>query len=500
LEPKPTLGSGVPPRTCSVNELALPPERKPTILIRAIQVAVVVCAAAAVGLTLFALDSPVSWGLSVLLIGTLALVLVRDSDLIQLGGLLAASVVVMGGEAGVSPGEAAYFALTLLFFMVWYGREVLAGLPSLRRADDVVAALWLVFGLGVAFVLSWFFGAHPADLRAEAISLFPFLFFFPVKEIVARHRWGVVLVVGVLVWYGLYTSLLNGLALRSVFTGATEWWQIADARFSTGETAMAASLLILMALTPALRSTRARLTLLAAFGIILGGLLLTKSRGYWLSTLFGVIVLLVVSPPDARRRIAIYLTVGIVVFGTIATVLFSDQLTLLVVGLVKRFSSLSTAATTDISLLNRYAENAEAWADIQRNPILGYGWGHQVVHYSVISQGTRHWSFLHNMYLFVWHKVGLWGLFLMLWMWGRGAILSALAARSHTLSSSSRAISAGAAAAIATLGLVANTSNPLGVIDATLISTVVLALAHGLAQRGETLSAAPPPPSTEGSA
>ena len=465
-----------------------PPPLAPTArtpALRLAEAAVVAAAGLVIVLIFLALDSAVPWIVAALALGGLALALVRGHPLLQLGVCLAASVLIMGGEEGVSVGEALYFGLTALFFAGWYTRELAAGVPSLRSTDDIVAWLWLLVGLGVAILVSRVFGANPADHRAEMISLYPFLFFFPVKEAVVRHRNGAALIAGALVGFALYTSVRNGFALRSVFAGADQWWQIADARFSTGETAMAAALMVTLSLFAALRSPRVRLALLAAFGVVLGGLLLTKSRGYWLSVLFGIGVLLAISPARSRARIATYLGLGTVALGMLAVVLFSDQLLLLVVGVVKRFSSLATAATTDISLLNRYAENAATWEEIRRNPILGHGWGNRITHYSVIGRGTRHWSFTHNMYLFVWHKVGLWGLALLLLLWGRAIVRGALAARSAALTPAQQAMATGAAASVAAIALVANTSNPLGVIDASLISTLALALAHGLAQRAD---------------
>ena len=459
------------------------PARTPAL--RLAEAAVIAGGGLAVAVVFLTLDSAVPWLVATVVLGALAVALARGLAQAPLALCLVASVLVMGGEEGVSVGEAMYFGLTALFFAGWYVRELAAGVPSLRTVDDAAAWLWLVVGLGVALVVSRAFGANPADHRAEMISLYPFLFFFPVKEAVVRHRNGAALVTGALIWFALYTSIHNGFALRSVFAGADQWWQIADARFSTGETAMAAALLVTLSLFAALRSPRARLGLLVAFGVVLGGLLLTKSRGYWLSALFGIAVLLVISPPRSRARIAAYLGFGTIALGTIAVVLFSDQLLLLVVGVIRRFSSLTTAATTDISLLNRYAENVATWEEIRRNPILGYGWGEQITHYSVIGKGTGHWSFTHNMYLFVWHKVGLWGLGLLLFLWGRAIARGALAARSGALTRSQKAMATGAAASVATIALVANTSNPLGVIDASLISTLALALAHGLAQRAD---------------
>ena len=189
---------------------------------------------------------------------------------------------------------------------------------------------------------------------------------------------------------------------------------------------------------------------------------------------------------------------GTAVLAVGVVALLGDRVGLVLDGSLNRLMSLTTAGR-DISLVARFAETRAAWDMIKVNPVLGYGWGVQVTHYSVVSEGTTRWAFLHNGYVALWLKTGLWGLGLMLWVWAGALVRGALAGREHRLGDTARACGLGATATVAALSLVAITSNPLSALDLTLVVTLNLALAHGLADRAGALrrteeTPRPPPP------
>lgn len=415
---------------------------------------------------------------------------VRSGRTVQTGVVLVLGAALFGGEPGVSPAEALFFAAAMLLLVSWYGAAALGARRVVASLDDAVALLWLGVGVALALVVSVVVARNPTtEIRAEAIALFPFFLYLPIKETVARHRWGLALVVGALAWYAIYSTLLNAATVRTVVAEATVWYEVANVRFTTGETAMAATVLIGLSVLPTLggRSLRARVVWLGLATVVmvaLAGLVVAKSRGYWLVTVFGLVLALAVSPAETRRKGLLVLVGGVAVLSVLAWAVVPEQVFLLVEGLVIRFASFSSVGT-DPSLLARYAESAAAWSQIRLNPIVGYGWGHQIVYYSSLGEGTQHWSFMHNMYLWVWHKVGLWGLALLLALWGRAVLRGARAARSRQLTLAERSAAAGAVGTAAALGVVGLTSNPLGVPDAALVVTLVLALAHGLGQRAD---------------
>jgi O-antigen ligase len=101
--------------------------------------------------------------------------------------------------------------------------------------------------------------------------------------------------------------------------------------------------------------------------------------------------------------------------------LFADAAALLLEGFVNRLVTLRTAATDDISLVNRFVEASAAWEKIQVNPLLGYGFGTQYTYFSLISFGTFMPSHVHNGYVGLWYKLGLWAIVAVALVWMRSA-------------------------------------------------------------------------------
>lgn len=417
---------------------------------------------------------------------SLAAALARPTPLQLLAGVLALQVFHLEGGAGTSAGEAVAGLALVGYLAYWYAATWLSGRPVVMSTFDVAALLWGTVGVVAAAVLGQVFGANAYDFRADVLATLPFLLYLPVKDVCMRHENGGLVVAGVLVGFGLYATVLNGLLLRSVIVGATEAWQIADARFGTGETSISSGLLLTFGGLAVVKNVRVRLGLLCLAGVLFGGLILTKSRGFWVSTLVGLAVLLVVVPSSERKRLAVACLLGVGALVSVALLFFGDQVALLAAGTIKRFATLSTAATSDISLLNRFVENRAVWEEIRQNPVLGYGWGVQVTHFSLISHTTTTWAFFHNGYLALWIKTGLWGLSLMMWTWIGGLVRGSLAGRASSLLPQSRSIALGASATLVAFSIVVSTSNPFSVLDQMLVVTLLLGLAHGLADRART--------------
>ena len=122
---------------------------------------------------------------------------------------------------------------------------------------------------------------------------------------------------------------------------------------------------------------------------------------------------------------------------------------------------------------------------VAQNPVLGHGWGVQVTHYSLVSAGTRSWAFLHNGYVALWFKLGLWGLGLMLVTWLATLARGLWALWTERLETDERALLAGSVATLAVLLLTASTSNPFSIMDQMLLLGLLLGGASGVAQRAQ---------------
>lgn len=418
----------------------------------------------------------------------LAVVLWRPAPLQRLVGVLLLQITQIGGEAGLSPVEVVAGLALVGYLGAWYVEAVVGGRRVVQTVFDAAAVAWGTVGFAVAVGLGLAFGPDAYDFRADLLATLPFLFYLPVKDVCARDGRAPVAIGLVLCAFGLAATAQNAVLFRSAISGADALYEIADARFNVSEISIMTGMLVALASAAVARRRALALASVAMAGVLLVGLLITKSRGYWVSGAFGIVAMAVVAPGGDRRRIGLVIGAGSVAVVALAFLLFRDQLTLVALGALDRLVSIGSA-TQDISIVNRLAESAAVWDEIRANPILGYGWGNQVTHYSVIGEGTRHWAFFHNGYLALWHKTGLWGLGLMAVVWVGAMARTAWASRRRALPWRVRAAALGAGATVAAMTPVAASSNPFSVLDQMLIVALVLALAHGTADRARALLA-----------
>ena len=210
-------------------------------------------------------------------------------------------------------------------------------------------------------------------------------------------------------------------------------------------------------------------------------MILSRSRSFWVVTLIGFALLMVLSKGRDRKSIFLFVVCILAASATFLILKYRTETMLLASGTINRFSTLSTASTQDISLLNRFSEWRSLWAKIKLNPVLGYGWGVPFTHFSYISKSWFTWSYTHNGWLGLWYKNGLWGLGLMTWIWGAACINSLKLAWGPR--GSNAVVGAGLAAVLIPYTIAVNTANPFVLKDLALAVTILLAIAHGTYQQ-----------------
>ena len=436
---------------------------------------------------LVAVGALLVWVVPAALAGAVALWAVRPGPLARLVSVAGLQAFQLGGAPGLSAGEVVAGLALVLYLGHWYAHAALSARPVLTSGADVAAAGWLGIAAPAAVGLGLLFGADPYDFRADLLATLPFALYFPVKDACARDQRGALAVAAVLGWLGTVAVLTNALRYRAVIASADAVWEIADARFITGETSITAALLLSLAALATARFGLRRVVLAVATAGFVGGIVITKSRGFWVSALLGILFLGVVLPGSDRRRLVAWGGAGLVVLVGASVLVLGDQLALIAYGTVQRFATLATAATQDVSLVNRFWETSAAVDMALENPVLGYGWGVQVTRFNIIYGITETWAFLHNGYVALWLKTGLWGLALMMTVWVGGIFRATWAGRGGALGPTDRALALGAAATLVAFTLVANSSNPFSILDQMLVVTLLLGLTNGLADRAGAL-------------
>lgn len=445
------------------------------------------CGVAVTVLGLAAIGGPAVWGAVGFAAVVLLLALRPGTSLSRLALMLVGAYTMVGTSSGLQISEVVYGLLMVAYLGGWYLSRWLQSRPLIVSSTDMAMALWLTVGVGGAACLGLVFGARPTSYVQEILGMITMYYYFPAKEACAESERGLWVVVSSFLALGAYATINGAIRLRSAIASADLVYEIADARFVAGESFMALGILLGLGLSVGARTWRGRGVALVVTSIVLGGLVLTRTRSFWISTLLGLAVMLLVATSEERRRTVLFLGIGSAVLLGIAAIQFREQLMFLIAGTVGRFASLDGAAGSDLSLLGRFAEYKALFDKISLNPFLGYGWGVPYSHFTPLNNTTRTWSFSHNGWLYIWYKTGLWGLAIMGFAWLSAVASSVKSSRASWMPPAQRALGSAIAGGIVTYLIALNAANPFFGQDTVLAVALTLAMASGLGQRRRAL-------------
>ena len=413
---------------------------------------------------------------------------------IGLIALLVLTVALFQPDDGLLPTEVVYLLLYLIVLGTWYGSRLISGEPMTRSGTDRIALFLSVAGVGGGVLLGLVHGAPFSGILGETIGFSTILLFLPVRDLVRTHRYGPQIVGAVLVWFGVWTSVRNMLVAYAAITGATQLWEIADVRAAYGDLPLHIGTVVAFGTAIALRGRALTLLSVALGTVCLIGVFLAKSRGFWVDLAFALVLLFALSPSKSRTRLVAggvatvsFLFVPLVaVLGPVATVMLA--------GALNRFTTIGNSLTADVSLINRFFETEAVWNRIQTNPVVGHGFGTPFSYHSIIAEGIMTESFIHNGFIGVWYKMGLWGLLAVVSLWVASGIGGVWASRyAPRLSRVERGLALSAGVAVLSILPTITTSNPFLLFDTLIVLTITMGLAYGLFQRG----ASPEPDGSE---
>ena len=405
--------------------------------------------------------------------------------LLNLCVVLAGFVLIIDFEAGIQVSEIIYGLYYLAFLAWWFvTRFFIYSEPMLRTAEDKALFFFLI-AMTLSIPLTMLFGGTMRDVLSEWTALVMLGFYFPVKEACARYRYGVWCIMLVLAWLGVFIAVRNMIYYQELLIATSDAFEAAGRRVMINDgVLMGVSLFTFAALVFAER-WRTRAVLSVMFLLFFASLILTQSRTYWLALAFGAALLFVFVDGRRRRRIVVAGAAGF--FGVIAVgfAFFGDFMLLVLDYFAGRFASIGTAATEDLSLVNRFRESEAAWGYVQQNPVLGYGMGVPYRFYDLAHRGIDQDPFVHNQYIMLWFKFGIWGLGLILFFWVRAAWRGVQAFRLADLPLHTRMASLSAAVCLMAYLLSALASPPLYLSDTILLFGIFTGLTAGVWRRHE---------------
>jgi O-Antigen ligase len=397
--------------------------------------------------------------------------------------LLAGFVALTDYVPGIQLAEVAYGLFFLTYLTHWAYSRVLIERRTIVETPVDFGVLALLIVVVCYVPISLVFGANTSVLIGELSAFVLFAIYFPTKDAIVRLRYGPAIVLGCVLFIGVFVSIRNILEYKTLLLYATQAWQVAKGRVVTNDNILMVVCLYGLTLFAFARNGLARLGLLGLFLMFFGALILTQSRGYWLGFLLGGLTLLVWLPAAQRRRLVLLAFGALVAGGSLAFLFFSDQVAVIIAGLLDRLFSLVTATSTDISLVNRFRETAAVWQMIKVNPILGYGMGVSYPFFDIAHMTTDTDSFVHNGYVSVWYKYGLPGLGLVFWIWFSSIRSGIRAFRIRHGAMTTRLCGLASAVTLSAFLLTTNTSNPFYLNDTLFIFGFLLAVSQGALQR-----------------
>lgn len=415
-------------------------------------------------------------------VGAVVFVVLFQYPVANLTVVLAGYAVLITARPGIQIEEVVYGAYYMAYLAHWYGTRLLRREWFVHSHVDHAVAFLIVFGLFGGAVLGLVMGAKPGDVVGEALAFSMVLFYFPLKEACKRDRYGPDIVFLGMLWFGVFVALRNALAFREALDSAARLIEISGARAALNEVHILVGVLGTLIFLVTVSRWRTRFLLLGPFFFYLAALLMTKARGFWVDALFGILVLFFLLGPRERARLMVFSAGGVAILFFTVTVLFSEVGSLLVSGVLDRFLTLEKAAVADISLVNRFNETASVWELIRINPVLGYGLGASHTYYDWIHMATLTRPFVHNGFIALWFKLGLWGLLITVWLWV-AAVWRGLKVYRSQAPLRYRAYALTSAVSLIAILPSTNTSSPFFIDDSLMSFVMLTAICAGLYER-----------------
>ena len=413
-----------------------------------------------------------------LFLGGIALFHLFKHPLLNLAVVLGLFVLVSDYEEGIQFIEVLYGLYYLSFLAHWFVTRIIVFKdPILSQPEDKAFFIVLVV-ITASIPLTFLFDGSPRSLLSEWTSLMLLGFYFPIKEACIRHKNGIKIIVGVLLWIGIFAAIRNVILYRQSLLSAELAYQIATGRVHFNDNILMASSIIALALLTYSKKIRYLIPSTILFILLLSGLILTLSRAFWMAFLVGVGLMFLAVDTQYKRRLIILSITGVGCFVSVIILFLNDYVDLIFLGLADRLLSIPAAITNDPSMINRFYESKVVLNRIFQNPILGYGMGVPYIFYDIVHGGTDQDPFVHNAYLGLWYKFGILGLSLIIYIW-----LKVLRDGIRTLRINSmpltRIATFSSAMALTAFAVGAMTSNPFFLMDGTLLFGMLTGLVAG---------------------
>ena len=329
----------------------------------------------------------------------------RALSLTLLGFLL-----ILKKDLDVAILEIVFHAYLVGYLGYWFVSRVFFYKDNIfKDAADWFFFFYLVYTTATLY-LTFVFKGHFGIAISEWMPMTVFAIYFPIKEACYRYENAVTVITGSVCAIALVLVALNFYEYYTDLTSAVELWRIAEERVRSNELLMMVMVIGLGVHVIYAPNWKYRIIAIGLLIPFIAGVLITQSRALWVATALGGFITFLVAEAQQRRRLFLLGTGGFVAILFIGSIFLSEYFILVASSLLDRFSSLQTATSKDISLINRFSEWTAAWEAIKLSPVLGHGYGVQFRFFDLTREVTMVKSHIHSVYIGVLYRHGLIGL------------------------------------------------------------------------------------------
>ncbi|MBO6522719.1 MAG: O-antigen ligase family protein [Balneolaceae bacterium] len=323
------------------------------------------------------------------------------------------TITFLDDDEGIQLIEMPFF-LSSVLLCLYFGLQLIKGSLQLKNVLDKAYLLFILL-LGFSLVFGIMNGANIYKSLGEFTLFFGWFLYFPLRKYLDNGKFRTILfwTLGIIVAYVLIRNILN---YRAILIQAVLPWQAEKARVAANELILLIGAVFSMSYAAIVTSRFKQIISTLLFLALVGGLVMTQSRGYWIAFAFSALSIFVVINKSGKLRILYTFIFISSVSLLFASLFFSDLLDLVITGIVNRFQSIGSGKL-DISLLERVLESQKVLQKIILNPVMGYGLGVEFTKKILFYDYFIPTSYVHLGYLATWYKFGIFGLLLNLYIW-----------------------------------------------------------------------------------
>lgn len=314
-------------------------------------------------------------------------------------------------EPGIQVTDVIFFSLTLLFIFICLIPYIITGRAEIDTSIDKWYVLFII-SLGFGFINGLIVSNSRMYTFSDMTYFIGVILYFPFKYHFKSEDFRRVVFL-ILIFMCGFVLIRNFLNYREIIVQSTISWEIQDARVAENEIIVLVGAILSFLAYAYHPNKLLKVVFFFIYSLFVAGLILTQSRGYWITLLIATVIIVFMSDQPAKK----YTIAGPLILGGIgifvAYFFFNHIFFIVIKALSKRFTSISTVSSTSkmgASLLERVLETKTIVTRLLHNPIAGYGMGTTYQRYYILLKTYMTMTYIHDGYLAIWFKAGLVGL------------------------------------------------------------------------------------------